>query len=86
MLLQDRGIEKWLLPDADKWCSFTHTIPLLSLDKQSVLAGFSFLLVTDFCTLQPRSPFNPSKATPLGCLFVYWHFKLKIYFKLLDSK
>lgn len=88
MLLQDRGIEKWLVPDADKWYSFTHVFPLLPLDKQSLLAGFSFFffLVTVFFRLLPYSPFNPSKATLLECLFVYWHFKLKIYFKLLDSK
>lgn len=86
MLLQDRGIEKWLLPDADKWYSFTHVFPLLPLDKQSVLAGSSFFLVTVFFSLQPHSPFHPSKATLLECLFVYWHFKIKIYFKLLDSK
>lgn len=40
MLLQDRGIVKWLLPDADKWHCFTHIFHLLPLDKQSVLAGF----------------------------------------------
>lgn len=87
MLLQDRGTENgYCLMLINGTVSLTHIFPLLPLDKQSVLAGFSFFLVTGFYSLQPHSPFKPSKATLLECLFVYWHFKLKIYFKLLDSK
>lgn len=85
-LLQDKGMERWLQRDADKMYDFTHVFPLLHLDKQSVFAGLFFFYVTRFYSLQPHSPFNTSKATLLECLFLHWYFKLKIYFKLLDSK
>lgn len=89
-LLQDKGMERWLQPGADKLYGFTHVFLLLHLDKQSVLAGpfffFFFFQVTDFYSLQPHSPFNTSIAALLECLFLHWYFKLKIYFKLLESK
>lgn len=44
-LLQDKGMERWLQPGADKLYGFTHVFLLLHLDKQSVLAGpFFFFL------------------------------------------
>lgn len=87
MLLQDKGLERWLQPDAYELYGFTHIFPLLLLDKQLALAGLGvFFEATDIYSLQPYSPFNTSKDALLECLFLYWCLELKIYFKLLDSK
>lgn len=44
-LLQDKGMERWLQPGADKLYGFTHVFLLLHLDKQSVLAGLFFFFL-----------------------------------------